>query len=115
MTQYVPRLPLPHRRLHVTFSWIAINGLSRYSPASCFKCTVLPENVRVALAMVPVPHAYDVVLTTNSGYPLDQNLYQSVKGLAAAEPIVRDGGTIILAAECSDGLPEDGSYAAHTR
>ena len=35
-------------------------------------------------AMQPVEAPFDVVLTTNSGYPLDQNLYQSVKGISAA-------------------------------
>lgn len=62
-------------------------------------------------AMRPVPAPFDVVLTTNSGYPLDQNLYQAVKGMRAADPIVQHGGTIILAAECREGLPEHGSYA----
>ena len=62
-------------------------------------------------AMVGVPGLYDVVVTTNSGYPLDQNLYQCVKGLKAAAGIVRDGGTVILAAECADGLPAHGRYA----
>jgi nickel-dependent lactate racemase len=59
-------------------------------------------------AMQPQPVPYDIVLTTNSGYPLDMNLYQAVKGMRAAELIVRDGGLIILAAECSEGVP-DGS------
>jgi lactate racemase len=68
-------------------------------------------NVR-ATAMVGVARPYDVVVTTNSGYPLDQNLYQCVKGLKAAAGITRDGGTIILAAACEDGLPAHGSYAA---
>jgi nickel-dependent lactate racemase len=58
-----------------------------------------------------VPGRYDVVVTTNSGYPLDRNLYQSVKGIAAAALVVADGGTIICAAECRDGLPDDGPYA----
>ncbi len=58
-----------------------------------------------ASAMQPVTAAFDIVLTTNSGYPLDMNLYQGVKGIAAAARIVRDGGTIILAAECSEGIP----------
>jgi len=53
-----------------------------------------------------------VVLTTNSGYPLDQNLYQAVKGMSAAAKIVKTGGTIICAAECRDGLPSHGSYGA---
>ena len=50
-------------------------------------------------AMAAVPSAYDVVLTTNSGYPLDQNLYQSVKGMSAAAQIVKPGGSIIIARE----------------
>ena len=62
------------------------------------------------LAMQPVKAPFDVVLTTNSGYPLDQNLYQSVKGMSAAAQVVRDGGKIICAAECSDGVPEHGQY-----
>jgi nickel-dependent lactate racemase len=56
-------------------------------------------------AMQPVEEPFDVVVTTNSGYPLDMNLYQAVKGMAAAARIVKDGGTIILAAECSEGVP----------
>ena len=62
------------------------------------------------LAMQPVPSPFDVVLTTNSGYPLDQNLYQAVKGMSAAAQVARDGGKIICAAECSEGIPEHGQY-----
>ena len=62
-------------------------------------------------AMQPVEGPFDVVLTTNSGYPLDLNLYQSVKGMSAAARIVKPGGTIICAAECSDGIPQHGEYA----
>ena len=60
--------------------------------------------------MRSVPGFFDVVITTNSGYPLDLNLYQSVKGMAAAARVVCPGGTIICAAECSDGIPEHGHY-----
>jgi nickel-dependent lactate racemase len=56
-------------------------------------------------AMQRVSEPYDIVITTNSGYPLDLNLYQSVKGMSAAGRIARTGGTIILAAECREGLP----------
>jgi nickel-dependent lactate racemase len=63
-----------------------------------------------ATAMRQVPTPFDLVLTTNSGYPLDQNLYQAVKGMSAAAKIVKDRGTIICAAECRDGLPSHGSY-----
>ena len=58
-----------------------------------------------ASAMQRVAGAFDIVVTTNSGYPLDMNLYQVVKGMRAAELIVRDGGTVILAAECREGTP----------
>jgi lactate racemase len=63
-------------------------------------------------AMEPVDEPYDIVVTTNSGYPLDQSLYQSVKGICAAAGIVRDGGAILIASECSDGLPAHGRYGA---
>lgn len=61
-------------------------------------------------AMCPVDGRFDVVLTTNSGYPLDQNLYQTVKGMSAAACIVKPGGTIVCAAECRDGVPDHGPY-----
>ena len=60
--------------------------------------------------MRAVDAPFDVVLTTNSGYPLDQNLYQAVKGMSAAVKIVKEGGTIICAAECRDGIPNHGAY-----
>ena len=64
-----------------------------------------------SVAMQPVEKSFDVVVTTNSGYPLDMNLYQSVKGMSAAAQVVKRGGTIICAAECSDGVPEHGEYS----
>jgi lactate racemase len=66
-------------------------------------------------AMQPVEQAFDVVITSNSGYPLDLNLYQAVKGMSAAAQIVRPGGDIIIAAECWDGLPSHGLYASLLR
>ena len=54
---------------------------------------------------------YDVVITSNSGYPLDQNLYQCVKGMAAARQAVCEGGAILMVAACEEGLPDHGSYA----
>jgi nickel-dependent lactate racemase len=61
-------------------------------------------------AMRAVEAPFDVVLTSNSGFPLDQNLYQAVKGMSAAAKVVKAGGTIVCAAECRDGLPSHGSY-----
>jgi nickel-dependent lactate racemase len=64
---------------------------------------------RTSVQMVGAP--FDVVLSTNGGYPLDRNLYQAVKGMAAAERVVRAGGTIVMAAECADGTPGGGAFA----
>ncbi len=64
----------------------------------------------VCTATQPVNKAFDIVVTSNSGYPLDQNLYQSVKGMAAAAQIVRQGGAVLLVSECSDGLPSHGNF-----
>jgi nickel-dependent lactate racemase len=61
-------------------------------------------------AMVNVTEPFDIVITSNSGYPLDQNLYQSVKGMSAAAQIVRPGGSIIIASACADGIPDHGLY-----
>ncbi len=63
------------------------------------------------IAMRETGRRFEVVVTTNSGYPLDQNLYQAVKGMSAAAQVVSDGGTILCAAECSDGIPDHGRYA----
>ena len=65
----------------------------------------------LAEAMTPVPRTYPVVITTNSGHPLDQNFYQTVKGISAAARIVSPGGTIVVVSECRAGLPEEGEFA----
>ena len=51
---------------------------------------------------VPVTPS-DIVITTNGGYPLDQNIYQAVKGMTAAEATVKEGGVIIMLARSNDG------------
>ena len=61
-------------------------------------------------AMVRVPRLFDIVVTSNSGHPLDLNLYQSVKGMSCAAQIVKPGGAIIVVAECWDGIPDHGRY-----
>jgi nickel-dependent lactate racemase len=77
----------------------------------------LPDGHRAACAFVEetavqrVDRRFEVVLTTNAGYPLDRNLYQAVKGMAAAERVVANGGTIVVAAACADGLPAGGAFA----
>ena len=52
----------------------------------------------------------DVAITTNGGYPLDQNIYQAVKGMTAAEATLDEGGVIISIAGCSDGHGGEGFY-----
>lgn len=64
-----------------------------------------------AASVRTVEAPFDLVVSTNSGYPLDRNLYQAVKGMAAAERIVRPGGVVIMAAACEDGVPEHGDFA----
>jgi nickel-dependent lactate racemase len=61
-------------------------------------------------AMVACDRPFPIVVTTNGGYPLDQNLYQTVKGLSAGAQIVRDGGYILTAARCDDGFPAHGNF-----
>ena len=59
--------------------------------------TFLSRNCRVTKALA------DIVITTNGGYPLDQNIYQAVKGMTAAEATVRKDGVIIMLARSNDG------------
>ena len=60
---------------------------------------------------VCVKPAYaDIVITTNGGYPLDQNAYQSPKGMTAGEACAKDGAVIIMLASCMDGTGGDYFY-----
>ncbi|MSU70982.1 MAG: nickel-dependent lactate racemase [Opitutus sp.] len=63
-----------------------------------------------ATAMTACPRAFPIVVTTNGGFPLDQNVYQAVKGMSAAARIVEPGGLILCAARCNDGFPEHGNF-----
>ena len=69
---------------------------------------------RVSLeeATVRVSRRYPIVITTNSGYPLDQNFYQTVKGLSAASRLVEPGGVILVLSKCDNGLPSEGEFAS---
>ena len=64
----------------------------------------------------PVSEPVDVVVTSSAGHPLDATWYQAVKGLTGALPIVKRGGTIIMAAALSEGLgsPEFQQLLAET-
>ena len=52
----------------------------------------------------------DVVITTNGGYPLDQNIYQAVKGMTAAEATVKEGGVVLMLAQSGDGVGGEHFY-----
>ena len=52
----------------------------------------------------------DIVITSNGGAPLDQNIYQSVKGLTAAEASAKEGAVLIMCAELADGTGGEGFY-----
>ncbi|EGO2690195.1 nickel-dependent lactate racemase [Enterococcus faecalis] len=52
----------------------------------------------------------DIAVSTNGGFPLDQNIYQAVKGMTAAEATNKDGGVIIMVAGCRDGHGGEGFY-----
>ncbi|NRT28374.1 nickel-dependent lactate racemase [Clostridium beijerinckii] len=45
----------------------------------------------------------DIAISSNGGYPLDQNIYQAVKGMTAAEATCKKDGVIIMIAACNDG------------
>ncbi|HEX5560452.1 MAG TPA: nickel-dependent lactate racemase [Nocardioidaceae bacterium] len=77
---------------------------------SLFEMHAAAREAARRLAMRPVPCRFDVVVTTNAGFPLDQNLYQAVKGMSAGATVAKPGGTIVCAAECRDGFPDHGSY-----
>ncbi len=64
------------------------------------------------VAMQRVAEPFDIVVTTNSGYPLDLNLYQTVKGMSAAAQVVKQNGEIVVASECREGFPSHGKYRA---
>jgi len=87
------------RRLTAVFA----GGLPQGHAAACR----FVEETAVQL----VDDRFDVVVSTNGGYPLDRNLYQAVKGMAAAERVVRPGGTIVMAAACADGTPGGSAFA----
>jgi nickel-dependent lactate racemase len=74
-------------------------------PAHAAGCRFCKET-----AMTPCAEPFPIVVTCNSGYPLDQNLYQTVKGMSAASQIVKEGGLILAAARCNDGFPSHGNF-----
>ena len=73
-------------------------------------CAFLASHCKVALPGKNADELADIVITSNGGYPLDQNVYQAVKGMTAAEAAVKEGGVIIMASKCDDGSGGDVFY-----
>jgi nickel-dependent lactate racemase len=65
------------------------------------------------IAGVEVPQRADITITTNSGAPLDLDLYQTCKGIDTASQVTRDGGIIIVASSCSAGIGPEAFLELH--
>ena len=100
----------PHLSVDVAINR-ARRGHRRLRRSACPPRTMPPAPMCSPPPCASVEAPFDLVVSTNGGYPLDRNLYQAVKGMAAAERIVRPGGTIVMAAACEDGVPGDGAFA----
>lgn len=109
MTREINRMCKPDFMLNVTLN--KEKEITQIFAGELFKAHEIGCEFVKEHSMVQCEERFDVVITSNSGYPLDQNLYQAVKGMSAAQKIVKKGGSIIVAAECSDGLPDFGNYS----
>ncbi|MGQ7243260.1 nickel-dependent lactate racemase [Salinicola sp. V024] len=109
MTREINALCPPHFMLNVTLN--RDKAITRVFAGDLTEAHRQGCEHELEHAMVKADRRFDVVITGNSGYPLDQNLYQAVKGMSAAHKIVKRGGTILMACECSDGIPDHGKFA----
>ena len=108
MAREVTAMAPPHFMVNVT-----LNGRKQITSFFCgdyLKAHLVGCAFCKQTGATPVPHRFDVVVTTNGGYPLDQNLYQCIKGMSAAVGITKQNGTIVMCAELSDGLPDHGNF-----
>ncbi len=94
----------------VNVVWAADGGLVQTVAGDMEKAW--QEGVRTADAMYicPVEHPVDLLITSGGGAPTDINFYQAVRGMQVGVPVVRDGGAIILVAECTEGVGSDPLY-----
>ena len=83
---------------------IAYASAGDFNAAHLDGCRFLDNCCRAAAALS------DIAITTNGGYPLDQNIYQAVKCMTAAEKTVNKGGVIIAVSKCNDGHGGEGFY-----
>ncbi len=91
---------------------VVINGDKKVMKAfagDCLAAHAAGCNYLNGLCRIDVPMA-DIVITSNGGYPLDQNIYQSVKGMTAGEAAAKEGGVIVMSSSCSNGHGGEGFY-----
>lgn len=72
------------------------------------------EHVR-RFAEVPLARQFPLVITSAAGYPLDKTYYQTIKGMVAALPALQQGGTLLIASECSEGMGSEEFLEAQRR
>ena len=102
----------PHFLLNVTLdSARNVTGVFAGDMAPAHEAAVAQARSQYLL---PVARPFDVVVTTNMGYPADTTLYQAVKGMSVAAEGVREGGSILLVAGCEEGVGSD-DYAEGLR
>ena len=86
---------------------VALDAQKRITDVFCGELVATHDRAcrRVAdSSIVMVNERFDLVISSNSGFPLDQNFYQAVKGLSAAARLVEPGGNLVIASECAEGL-----------
>jgi len=94
----------------------AISGVFAGSPVQAHAAAVC---FLETTSLAPVPALADAVITSAAGYPLDLTFYQTVKGLTAAQHIVKPGGRMLVLGECAEGMGSHEfarmvtSYAGH--
>jgi lactate racemase len=90
----------------------AVTGIFAGDPLEAHAAGI--AHVRTSVGAT-LKHPVDIAITSSAGYPLDLTYYQAVKGVTAALPVVRKGGTLIVAAECAEGLGSPEFTAMATR
>lgn len=92
----------PHLTVNVTLD--ENRQISGLFAGELLQCHLAAVRRSVEQSKVTLPEPVDIVITSNAGYPLDLTFYQGIKGMVAAMPIVKRGGTIIIAHECAEGI-----------
>ncbi|WP_267553704.1 nickel-dependent lactate racemase [Rhizobium rhizogenes] len=68
-----------------------------------------------AATSIPFPRKFSTVVTSSAGYPLDKTYYQTIKGMVTPLDILKPGGTLIIASQCSEGFGSEEFREAQSR